>query len=34
MMVIHKPELCYELEANNAARYPGWMSTSEQIVPA
>ena len=30
MMVIHKPELCYELKANKAARYPGWMSIFEQ----
>ena len=26
MMMIHKPELCYELQANKAARYPGWTS--------
>ena len=24
--VLHKPELCYELEANKATRYPGWKS--------
>ena len=24
--VLHKPELCYELEANKAMRYPGWKS--------
>ena len=24
--VLHKPELCYELEANKASRYPGWKS--------
>jgi hypothetical protein len=24
--VLHKPNLCYELEANKAARYPGWKS--------
>ena len=24
--VLHKPELCYELEANKAERYPGWKS--------
>jgi len=24
--VLHKPELCYELEANKATRYPGWNS--------
>jgi hypothetical protein len=23
---MHKPELCYELEANKAKRYPGWKS--------
>jgi len=23
---LHKPELCYELEANKAKRYPGWKS--------
>ena len=23
---MHKPELCYELEANKAKRYPGWQS--------
>ena len=24
--VLHKPDLCYELEANKASRYPGWKS--------
>ena len=24
--VLHKPALCYELEANKASRYPGWKS--------
>ncbi len=24
--VLHKPELCYELEANKATRYPRWKS--------
>ena len=24
--VLHKPELCYELEANKDSRYPGWKS--------
>ncbi len=24
--VLHKPELCCELEANKATRYPGWKS--------
>ncbi len=24
--VLHKPELCYELEANKATRHPGWKS--------
>ena len=24
--VLHKPKLCYELEANKATRYPGWKS--------
>jgi hypothetical protein len=24
--VLHKPETCYELEANKATRYPGWTS--------
>ncbi len=24
--VLHKPELCYELEANKASRYPRWKS--------
>ena len=23
---LHKPELCYELEAHKAKRYPGWKS--------
>jgi len=23
---LHKPENCYELEANKAKRYPGWKS--------
>jgi hypothetical protein len=26
MFVLHKHELCYELEANKASRYPGWKS--------
>ena len=26
VFVLHKPELCYELEANKATRYPGWKS--------
>ena len=34
MMVIHKPELCYKLEANKAVRYPGWTSISKQHMMA
>ena len=34
MMVIHKPELCYELKANKATRYPGWTSISKQNAMA
>jgi Pyruvate/2-oxoacid:ferredoxin oxidoreductase delta subunit len=26
MFVLHKPESCYELEANKSTHYPGWKS--------
>jgi hypothetical protein len=26
-MVLHKPKLCYELEANAASRWDGWKSS-------
>jgi hypothetical protein len=31
---LHKPELCYELEANKAKRYPGWKSVSVTATTA
>jgi hypothetical protein len=32
--VLHKPKLCYELEANKASRYPGWKSVFAAASPA
>ena len=32
--VLHKPSLCYELEANKATRYPGWKSVFTTPAPA
>ena len=32
--VLHKPELCYELDANKASRYPGWKSVFVTVATA
>ncbi len=32
--VLHKPSLCYELDANKATRYPGWKSVFATPAPA
>ena len=32
--VLHKPELCYELDANKASRYPGWKSVFATVATA
>ncbi len=31
---MHKPELCYELEANKEKRYPGWKSVFAAALPS
>jgi len=32
--VLHKPELCYKLDANKASRYPGWKSVFATVATA